>query len=430
MNNRLTVCTALPFWRQRGMVITMQHNSNTHTVVSKNIRGFALSTLAAVSMAAIFAPAQAQNYPITSSQKATAKQVSERGIPLSELSPNAPDTYTIKRGDTLWAISGMYLKSPWRWPELWGMNMAAIANPHLIYPGQVLYLEKKDGYARLSTSRPGIPDTVRLSPRTRDEGASDLALPTLQMHLIEPFLVEPLVVDEATLGNAPRVVATVDDRVLMVKGDRIYARSMKADTLWAVAGQPRNYRMFRDATPLKDPESGVVLGYEAHYLGKAELVRGDKIETVTDAKGEKITDYIPATLDITSIKEEVRAGDRLLPAPPPVFKNFVPHGPTQPVDARVVSLYGNNALAYAGQNQVVAINKGTLDGMAPGLVLSVWTKGQRIKDKTDPEKSMIKLPNEQNGMGMVFRTFDRVSYVLILEVRNGVKVGDQLTEPR
>lgn len=409
----------------------MKHSITTYMATRSGTRLFALSALAALSMAAVMAPAQAQNYPITGSQRATAQQVSERGIPLSELSPNAPDTYTVKRGDTLWAISGMYLLKPWRWPELWGMNMGAIANPHLIYPGQVLYLEKKDGYARLRSSPPDATGTVRISPRNRSESLSDTALPTLKLNLIEPFLVEPLVLNDDTLPQAPRVVGTIDERVLMTKGDRIYARGSQPEALWAVPGQPRFYQLYRSATPLKDPDTGEVLGYEAQFLGKAELVRGDAFEKVTNEKGEVTSsDYVPATLDVTAIKEEIRAGDRLLPAPAAVFKNFVPRAPSQKVDASVVSLYGSDAVAYAGQNQVVAINKGSRDGMAPGHVLTVMTKGQRIKDSTDPDKAMIKLPNEQNGMAMVFRTFDRVSYALILEVRVGVRVGDQLVNPR
>lgn len=408
---------------------TMKYSTTTHTTAPSGVRSFALSALAAISMAAVLAPAQAQNYPITDNQRTTAQQVSERGIPLSELSPNAPDTYTVKRGDTLWAISGMYLLKPWRWPELWGMNMSAIANPHLIYPGQVLYLEKKDGYARLRSSPPD--STVRISPRNRSESLSDTALPTLKIHLIEPFLVEPLVLNDDTLSQAPRVVGTVDERVMMAKGDRIYARGSQSDALWAIPGQPRFYQLYRNATPMKDPNTGEVLGYEAHFLGRAELVRGDAFEKVSNDKGEIVSgDYVPATLDVTSIKEEIRAGDRLLPAPASVFNNFVPRAPGHKVDAAVVSLYGSDAVAFAGQNQVVAINKGSLDGMAPGHVLTVMTKGQRIKDTTDPEKTMIKLPNEQNGIAMVFRTFDRVSYALILEVRVGVRVGDQMVNPR
>ena len=214
--------------------------------------------------------AMAQTAPVSTAQRATAEQVAQQGIPLAELAADAPDTYVIKRGDTLWGISGMYLKRPWRWPELWGMNMQAIANPHLIFPGQTLYLEKKDGYARLSTraTASGEPETVRVSPRTRTDSLSATALPTLKQHLIEPFLAEPLVVDEQTLLRAARVVATMEDRVLMGPTDRIYARGDAANPLRAEPGEPRQYRIFRDAVALKDPASGAILGYEAHYLAR------------------------------------------------------------------------------------------------------------------------------------------------------------------
>ena len=189
-----------------------------------SVRRTALGALTIIAGALLVMPAQAQNYPISSGQRATAQQVSDRGVPLEELAPNAPDTYTVKRGDTLWGISGMYLKRPWRWPELWGMNLKAIPNPHLIFPGQTLYLIKEGGYARLSTSRSNEPETVRISPRTRSDSLADSALPTLKQHLIEPFLVEPLVVDEQVLLSAPRVIATTEERVLMAAGDRVYVR--------------------------------------------------------------------------------------------------------------------------------------------------------------------------------------------------------------
>src|SRR5690606_6850693 len=167
----------------------------------------------------------AQNYPVTPVQRATAQQVAQQGVPLGELSPTAPEEYTVRRGDTLWGISGMFLRRPWRWPELWGMNLASIANPHLIYPGQVLYLDKSNGYARLRmgarAGSGGLP-TVRLSPRTRSESLADMALPTLPAHLIEPFLVQPLVVDAQRLAQAPRIIATTDERVIMASGDRAY----------------------------------------------------------------------------------------------------------------------------------------------------------------------------------------------------------------
>ncbi len=375
--------------------------------------------------------AWAQTAPVSSAQRATAEQVAQQGIPLAELAANAPDTYVVKRGDTLWGISGLYLKRPWRWPELWGMNMQAIANPHLIFPGQTLYLEKKDGYARLSTqaAHSGEPETVRVSPRTRTDSLSTTALPTLKQHLIEPFLAEPLVVDEQTLQRAAHVVATVEDRVLMGPTDRIYARGDATNPLRAEPGEPRQYRIFRDAVALKDPASGAILGYEAHYLGKADLVRGENFEESSDGKGGYISEYVPATLDLTSTKEEIRAGDRLLPAPPRSYVSFVPHAPQLPVDGRVVSIYGSFGMSNAAQNNVVAINLGTEDGMQAGLVLNLLTKGSRVKDKTDSGKATIKLPSESNGLAMVFRTFERVSYALILEARLPVSVGDRLINP-
>ena len=393
------------------------------------VRQNALGALTVFAGALLVAPAQAQNFPISSGQRATAQQVAERGVPLSELAPGAPDTYVVKRGDTLWGISGMYLKRPWRWPELWGMNLKALPNPHLIFPGQTLYLEKDGGYARLRTSARGEPDTVRVSPRTRSDSLADTALPTLKPHLIEPFLVGPLVVDADVLERAPRIVATVDHRVLMADGDRAYARGDAANPLRAEPGAPRHYRIFRDAIALKDPVTGEILGYEAQYVGKAELVRGESLEETADGKGGKVVEYVPATVELTATKQEVRAGDRLLPAPARAFVSYTPRAPQMEVDARVVSIYGGSSVTYAAQNQVIAINRGTQDGMEAGQVLHIMTMGDRIKDSTDEAKTVIKLPSERNGHVMVFRTFDRVSYALILEISTGVRVGDRLVNP-
>ena len=157
---------------------------------------------------------QAQNFPITPNQKATAIQVAQTGIPVADLAPNAPDTYSVKRGDTLWSISGLFLKSPWRWPELWGMNLQDISNPHRIYPGQQLYLDKSNGRAVLRTRQAaaseGPPsDTVRVSPRTRFESVADASIPTLAANVIEPFLAEPMIVDAAAFAGAPRIVVSL-----------------------------------------------------------------------------------------------------------------------------------------------------------------------------------------------------------------------------
>lgn len=385
-----------------------------------------------LALAAASDAAQAQNYPITAQQQATAQQVAQQGVPLSALAPNAPESYTVRKGDTLWRISGLFLRQPWRWPELWGMNMQAIANPHLIYPGQTLYLERSNGYARLRTSASGN-ETVKLSPRVRSESVSDLAVPTVQMHLIEPFLAEPLVVQELTLAQAPRLIATADERLFMSPGDEVYARGPEGQPFVAEGDGQTMYRIFRSATPLVDPVTKEVLGYEAQYVGKAELlVEEAPAEQQPGAEGEKPrnTSFVPATLHIAHAKEEIRANDRLLPEPPRQFRSFVPHAPVDMVDARVVGIYTSNAMRYGTQHQVVSINRGEQDGMQPGMVLSLITQGRQLVDKTDPQRATVQLPDQANGTAMVFRVFDRVSYVLVMDVRRGVQVGDRLQNPQ
>ncbi len=380
--------------------------------------------------------AQAQSapsFPITPVQKATAEQVATAGVPLSELSPTAPDNYTVKSGDTLWAISGLFLTSPWRWPELWGMNMAEIKNPHRIFPGQQLVLEKKNGRATLRSRGTGDDangiQTVRVSPRTRYESLADEVITTLKSQFIEPFLAEPIIVDENGLKASPRIVATQEGRVLLSRGDRAYARGPNDNKIANGTGKQLEYRVFRNATPLKDPLSGEVLGYEAQYVGKARLVRGESTEQSTDKDGKEKTDIIPATIDIVGAKEEIRVGDRLLPEPERLLTSYVPRAPAMKVDARVVSVYGSS-VANAAQNQVVTINRGSKDGMESGYVLAILKDGQRVIDKTDEAKTELKLPNERNGLMMVFRTFERVSYALILDITQGVRVGDKLINPR
>ena len=376
---------------------------------------------------------------VSPEQQKTATQVANDGVALSELAPNAPDNYTVKRGDTLWAISKLFLKSPWRWPELWGMNMADIKNPHLIYPGQTLYLDKSTGRARLSSRRGGSGsgaeslETVKLSPRTRSSNLPDASIPTLQNNLIEPFLTEPIIVEEATLQAAPRFVATQEGRVLLSEGDRAYARSADGAGLSIDAGKPRDFRVFRDATALKDPGTGEILGYEAQYVGRAKLIRGESVTAVRGAEvkaGEVAAiEIIPATLDIVRSKEEIRTGDRLLPEPPLELLTYAPRAPATAVEARIVSVYGS-AVANVAQNQVVVINRGTKDGMERGHVLAIQTNGQRVVDKTGTSFQDIKLPDERNGLLMVFRPFERVSYALVLNATQAVRVGDWLINPR
>jgi len=396
--------------------------------------------LVAAALLCLSAAAQAQNFPITPSQQATAVQVASTGVPLADLTPNAPDQYTVRSGDTLWAISGMFLKSPWRWPELWGMNFEDIRNPHRIYPGQQLFLEKTNGRATLRTRRAGNDsggpsNTVRVSPRIRSETLADTSIPTLAPQAIEPFLAEPLIVDALTFSQAPRIVATQEGRVLLSRGDRAYALGAYAGDsagpgrpLIDRPGEPLDYRVFRNATPLKDPTTQEILGYEAQYVGKAELVRSESTAQSTDKDGKLQVEKVPATIDIVAAKEEMRVGDRLLPEPPRELRSYVPRAPSSAIAGQIVSVYGN-AVAWASENQIVVINRGSRDGLERGHVMALLKDGERLQDKTDSTRPSIKLPNERNGLLMVFSTFDRLSYALVLQVTDGVKVGDRFTNP-
>jgi hypothetical protein len=398
----------------------------------------ALSALAVLAGGLAALPAWAQNFPITPAQRSTAQQVARAGVPISELAPNAPDQYTVKRGDTLWAISGMFLKSPWRWPELWGMNIEQVRNPHRIYPGQQLVLEKLDGMALLrlradGTGGPGTAptDTIRVSPRIRYDTVADAALPTLQLHLIEPFLAEGMIVDELTLERAPRIVAAQDERVLLTRGDRAYARGATgAPLVEKDANHADEFRVFRNARALRDPVTKSVLGYEAQYLGKAELARSEAVRDVLNESGKLQSAVVPATIDIVVAREEMRVGDRLVPEPPRQLLSYVPRAPERPVEGSIISMYGD-AVSNAGQNQVVVISRGSQDGVENGHVLAILRSGAVIIDRTQPgELTRMKLPDERSGLLMVFRTFDKLSYALILEMSGGVQVGDKVVNPR
>jgi LysM domain len=444
-----------------------------NTLPTATLSSRAVVGACALMLGALCGHSMAQGQSVSPSQRATASQVAQTGVALSELAPNAPDSHTVKRGDTLWAISKIFLKSPWRWPELWGMNMEDIKNPHRIYPGQVLYLDKSGGRARLSTRKPGEggeTPTVRVSPRVRSESLTESAIPPVNMQAIEAFLAEPLIVDEATFSRAARIVATPENRVLLSLGDRAYARgqygdvgSLKEEALTLGAGKSLLYRVFRNAVPLKDPGTGEVLAYEAQYVGKAELARPEShrdievppsaakkpdgkdvykpqyentshniarvpIEDKAPVKPVATGEIVPATIDIVKAKEEMRVGDRLLPEPPREFPNYVPRAPGKPSAGQIVSVYGN-AVRYAAQNQVVSINRGREHGIENGHVLALVRDSSTHVDKTDESRPQIRLPGEPNGLMMVFKTFDKVSYALVLDIVDGVKVGDRFTNP-
>jgi LysM repeat protein len=360
----------------------------------------------------------AADFPITSQQRGTAQKVAQDGVPLSELAANAPDSYTVKTGDTLWDISKLFLKSPWRWPELWGMNLDQVRNPHLIYPGQVLFLDKTGGRAKLRVGQAMTSDgTLKLSPRVRSSDLGNGALSSIPFNLIEPFLNEAVIFQTNELEQAPRIVATQEGHVLLSRGERAYVRG---DNMGAAGGE---YRIFREPRPLTDPSTNEVLGYEAKYVGTAEYTREG--ETRTDAAGK--SEIVPATFVVTSVRLEAGVGDRLTAVPAREFTNYAPHAPQGPMEGRIVSVYGEGL--NAGQNQIVSLNRGASDGMERGHVLALVTNGERIVDQTDPSRPTIKLPNERSGLLFVFRVFDRMSYALILRVSEPVKAGDRFTQP-
>ena len=370
----------------------------------------------AFGLAVCAGPLWAADYPITAQQRGTAQKVAQEGVALSELAPNAPDSYTVKTHDTLWGISKLFLKSPWRWPELWGMNLDQIRNPHLIYPGQLLVLDKSGGRARLRMGQAvGGDNSAKLSPRVRSSALGDDALASIPFNLIEPFLNEAVIFQGNELAQAPRIVATQEGRVLLGRGDTAYVRGELANS--------SDYRIFREPKPLKDPATGEVLGYEARYVGAAEYTRQG--ETRIDAAGK--AEIVPATFKVVSVREEASVGDRLAVVPSREFTNYAPHAPQGPVEGQIVSIYGDGL--NAGQNQIVALNKGVKDGMERGHVLALVRNGARVVDTTDPTKPTIKLPDERHGLLFVFRVFDRMSYALILSVQDPVKGGDRFTQP-
>ncbi|MBK9134805.1 MAG: LysM peptidoglycan-binding domain-containing protein [Betaproteobacteria bacterium] len=361
--------------------------------------------------------AQPSRMPIYPQWRETAQRVAAAGVPLEELAPNAPDEYTVQRGDTLWGISSIYLKRPWRWPELWGMNMDQVRNPHLIFPGQVLVLEKIGDRARLTMGQ-GLPGTVRLSPRVRTETLDNGAIAAIPLHLIAPFLTEAVVFNTNELDQAPRVVATQEGRVMVSRGETAYVRGDLAGA--------RDFRLFRELKPLADPETREILGYEGRYVGTAEVVAAEGATAAgADGKGSLV---VPATFRVTSNRLEAGVGDRLSPVPQQEMVAYVPRAPEKPVDGRIVGVYGDGL--KAGQNQVVSLNRGTRDGLERGHVLALWRAGTLAVDTTTPgQRTPMRLPDERHGLLFVFRTFDRVSYALILSVQDPVQAGDRFTQP-
>lgn len=358
----------------------------------------------------------AQDAPKPSSRAGAARTAADTlpGVLATELVADAPERYTVKPTDTLLELSRRYLKNPWRWAQLWGMSAEGARDPQLIMPGQVLVLDKTGPRIKLSVVQsPATEVTEKLSPRVRSSGFTSGPIPSIPFQVIEPFLNEAVIVQANELDQAPRIVAAQEGRVMLSTGDLAYVRG-------AIAGQ-REYRIFREPRPLRDPSTSKVLGYEAKYVGVAEYVReGQELGGGKD-------EIIPATFAITRTRLEAGAGDKLVPIPVREFSNYAPHPPAGELTGQIVSIYGDGLAA--GQNQIVTLNRGKQDGVERGHVFALWQDGAQRTDGTDPRRSKLKLPDERHGLLFVFRVFDSMSYALILTVRDPVRAGDDFTQP-
>ncbi len=323
-----------------------------------------------------------------------------------------PDRYIVKKGDTLWDIAKLFLDKPWLWPEIWQVN-PQVANPHLIYPGDELELIYLDGrpYLRLGSapmpSEPTTPEVMdsgitKLSPRIR-ETPWDGAIPTIPVDAITPFLSRPYVVNKGELDAAPYVVAYPDEHIIAGAGQRIYVRGIDSD-------EYKKFDIVRAGDAYRDAETGEILGYEALFIGAVELQRiGD-----------------PATLMVNLAEQEVLVGDRMLPA---VMEkgtgDFHPKEPDQPVNGAIISVL--HGVSQIGQYNIVVLDRGSNDGLSPGTVLQVDHRGEIVRDHVAGSK--VTLPDEAAGLLMVFRSFERVSFGIIMDANQAIHVNDKVHNP-
>jgi hypothetical protein len=339
-----------------------------------------------------------------------------------QLKPDHPERYTVVKGDTLWDISTHFLKSPWHWPKIWKINQE-IKNPHLIYPGDVIVLRWVDGKPVLSVERkdkgtglPSLPEpgkepvverrvddrTVRLSPTTHSEPL-EAAIPTIPPNAIVPFLSKPLAVEEDQLEQAGYITTGLDDRIALGDSSQFYARGLTDDSA-------EYYQIFRAGKPIRHPETGELLAYEALYLGDAKrLETGD-----------------PSKLVVTAVKQEIIPTDRLLVAPKKAaLPYYYPHAPKSKVEGRIVSAL--NAVAEIGPKTVVGISLGTREGIEEGNVLRIMRHAGTRKDPLTRER--YDLPDEESGLVLIFRTYEKISYGLVMTSTRPVHLLDAVITP-
>ena len=329
---------------------------------------------------------------------------SAAGQPL-QLADGAPARHIVVPGDTLWGLSARFLKEPWRWPEIWRLNREQIKNPNLIYPGDVIVLERDaNGNPLLRV------ENDKLRPRIYSEQLTQ-AIPSIPPNVIEPYISVPLVVEASGLDNAARIIATQQDRVFLGNGDLAYVEN--ADP------SQRQWQIYRNGRPLLDPEypdqnpadPKYVLGYEAFYLGTATQVRAGN----------------PATFEVLTAKEEIGRGDRLLPAVRPALVSYVPHKPDTMIDGRVISVYGR--VGTAGRGSIVSLNRGARDGLETGHVLALERNRTLVQRDENDRKTNVQIPAERAGLVFIFRTFERISYALIVQSEGTIEVNDFVRTP-
>lgn len=315
-----------------------------------------------------------------------------------------PDEYVVEKGDTLWDISNTFLKSPWLWPEIWHVNQQ-IENPHLIYPGDVIYLVYVDGEPRLTMDRPVklAPGTTKLSPSVRVLPKDD-AISTIPLDRVNAFLSRSRIVTDEELEAAPYMLAGPEKRLIVAEGDYAYARG---DIDQDVA----NYGVYRREEAYTDPVTGEYLGTHAMNIGTVNTgtVEGDITK-----------------VQVLRSREELRMGDRLLPSEERTIEpNFYPSAPDDEINGLIMAVEGG--VSQVGKLDVIMVNKGEREGLLVGNVLAVYKRGETTRDPVTGES--VTLPDERAGLVMVFRTFEKMSLALVLEAERPLAVNDKLLNP-
>ncbi|WP_445372787.1 LysM peptidoglycan-binding domain-containing protein [Methylomonas sp. HW2-6] len=320
-----------------------------------------------------------------------------------QINPNHPDQYTVVKGDTLWDISGKFLQHPWQWPELWHNN-PQVKDPHWIYPGDTLYFSYVDGKPRLSFA-PGDATEEKLLPRVR-ESSVEQAIRMVPSDAIIQFLNSPKVVTADELHRAPYVIGFVGEHLIAGAGDGVYVRAIEEP-------QGLGYTIYRQGKPYISPVTKEILGYEAQFIA----------DTTLQQPGD------PATLLINKSDMEVQRGDRLmLTSEGELALNYFPRPPEKQIVGSIIRVMGG--VSQIGQHDVVVIDKGTADGIEVGHVFDVYRRGNFLVDRyRSPEGVAVKMPDELAGELMVFRTFERVSYALVMKASAAMHTLDRVQTP-